>query len=469
MGLFSKKKKKESIEETVVAVVNDNETVVYRDGVFEVFEDKTDGKKYGRILKYHGSEKVFEMAQEEFLLWKDATDNYGKYHITYERDEEYFIEKATIALAVKEEKKIQPEEEIPSDMAGTPTVYHLSEEEKAEQKALIDFYNTAVTSADFGASLFGSATLEQCLCAASCCDRKVSEIINEAKKNATPGQKLEIQLPAALAKTAENAKKELFAKVSALPAIYVLYSENTKRQHSSASNALIAVTKEAADMLLTDFIGRKQKVVMREIKTEDISKEIANISLNGLKGIRFIYKYGMAANMQINSSELEKTVPFPENIRLRGTMTAFFQDLRNGVPSEKLKGAELNMYEAMFGATFLQPCAKKADEGENALTVSIVKDSAGVTFMDLYTSQNLMESSETYKKFIADNPENHGFKKWSFDELCAELSREGSVIRGFMIDKECIPAPFGGKNLERILNLKKAWDENGKSFAPKKN
>ena len=468
MGLFGKKKK-ENKEESVVAVINDNENIAYRDGVFEVFEDKTNGKKFGRILKYHGSEKIYEMPEEEYLLWKDASDNYGKYRITYERDEEYYIEKASIELAVKEAKKLSEETDAQSDTDGAPTVYHLSEEERKEQKELIDFYNSAVTSKDFGESVFGDATLAQCLCAAACCDRKVSEIIAEAKKKATPGEKLEVQLPQALAKTAENAKKELFKKVSLLPEIYVLYSENTKRQHFSAGTALVAVTKEAADILLSDFIGRKQKVFLREVKNGDISKEIANISLNGLRGIRFIYKYGMAANMQVNSAELQKTVPFPEKIRLRCSMSAFFQDLKNGVPAEKLKGAELSMYEAMFLATFLQPCAKKESDVENSLTVSIIKDSSGAAFMDLYTSQSIMDASEPYKKFIADNPENYGFKKWTFDELCGELSKEGAVIKGFMIDKECIPAPFGGKNLERIINLKKAWDENGKSFAPKKN
>ena len=461
MGLFDKIKK-ERKNENVASVINDNEIIAYKDGVFEVFEDKNDGKKYGRILKYHGSEKVFEMSEEEFLLWKDASENFGKYRITYERGEEYFIEKATIELAANEEKK-NADNDIPEKGISAPTVYQFSDEEKAEQKELIEFYNSAVTSADFGASLFENATISRCLCAASCCDRKVSEIINEAKKNAVPGKKLEIQLPQALAKTAENAKKALFDN------IYVLYSENTKRQHFSAGTALVAVTKEAGEMLLADFIARNQKVFLREVKNEDISKEFANISVNGLKGIRFIYKYGMAANMQLNTAEIEKNMPFPENIRLRGCMTAFFQDLKNGVPIEKLKAPELGMYDAMFRSTLLQPCAKKPSEGEGAITVSIIKDSNGNAFLDLYTSQALMEGSPTYKKFITDNPENYGYKKWSFDDLAKELSKEGSMISGFMIDKECIPSPFGGKNLERIINLKKVWDENGKSFASKNN
>jgi hypothetical protein len=172
--------------------------------------------------------------------------------------------------------------------------------------------------------------------------------------------------------------------------------------------------------------------------------------------------------MQVNTEELEKNIAFPENIRLRGNMTAFFQDIRNGVPMEKLRVAELNMYDAIFRSTLLQPCAKNSAEGEGAITVSIIKDSNGGAFLDLYSSQALMESSETYKKFIADHPENYGYKKWNFDDLCAELSKENSLITGFLIDKEYIANPFGAKNLERILNLKKVWDENGRSFSPKK-
>ncbi|MBE6623672.1 MAG: hypothetical protein E7621_05765 [Ruminococcaceae bacterium] len=467
MGLFGKRKK-DTKNENTEAVINDNEITAYKDGVFEVFENKCDGKKYGRILKYHGSEKVFEMSEEEFSLWKDASDNFGKYRITYERDEEYFIEKATIELASNGENKAS-DNEVSDKNLSAPTQYLLSDEEKQEQKELVEFYNSAVTSPDFGASLFENATLAQCLCAASCCDRKVSEIISETKKNSVPGKKLEVQLPQALAKTAENAKKALFERVNKLDNIYVLYSENTKRQHFSAGTALVAVTKEAGEILLADFISRNQKVFLREVKNQDISKEFANISMNGLRGIRFIYKYGMAANMQVNIAELEKNMPFPENIRLRGCMTAFFQDLKNGVPIEKLKAAELSMYDAMFRSTLLQPCAKKPSEGEQAITVSIVKDSGGNAFMDLYTSQSLMEGSQTYKKFITDNPENYGYKKWSFDNIIAELSKEGTLLSGFMIDKECIPSPFGGKNIERIINLKKIWDDNGKTFASKTN
>lgn len=458
MGFFNKRKK-EIINETS-PVINENEIVAYKDGVFEVFEDKSNGKKYGRILKYHGSEKVFEMEEEEFLLWKDASENFGKYRITYERDEEFFIEKATIELAVSEEKK--------TDAKSCDNEVQFSDEEKLEQKELIEFYNSAITSADFGLSLLKDADVIKCLSTASFCDRKVSEIINKAKKNAAPGDKLEIKIPAPLAKTAENAKKALFERVNALDVIYVLYSENTHRQHFSAGTALIAVSKDAADSLLSDFRNRNQKVYLNEIKKEDISKEIAYITLNGLKGIRFVYKYGISANMQVNTEELEKNIAFPENIRLRGNMTAFFQDIRNGVPMEKLRVAELNMYDAIFRSTLLQPCAKNSAEGEGAITVSIIKDSNGGAFLDLYSSQALMESSETYKKFIADHPENYGYKKWNFDDLCAELSKENSLITGFLIDKEYIANPFGAKNLERILNLKKVWDENGRSFSPKK-
>ena len=88
MGFFGKSKKDSSAfiqsrEENEKETVNENENIVYRDGVFEVYEDKNDGKKYGRILKYHGSIKIFEIPDEEFALWSDASENFSQYRITY--------------------------------------------------------------------------------------------------------------------------------------------------------------------------------------------------------------------------------------------------------------------------------------------------------------------------------------------------------------------------------------------------
>ena len=110
MGFFNKKKenKKEVIEELIRP---ENEKVIYRDGVFEVFEDTADGKKYGRILKYHGGEKIIDISDEEFALWADAAENFNKYRITYERDEEFFIEKARIELATADAPEKTEEKE----------------------------------------------------------------------------------------------------------------------------------------------------------------------------------------------------------------------------------------------------------------------------------------------------------------------------------------------------------------------
>jgi len=131
MGLFGKRKK-DTKNENTEAVINDNEITAYKDGVFEVFENKCDGKKYGRILKYHGSEKVFEMSEEEFSLWKDASDNFGKYRITYERDEEYFIEKATIELASNGENKAS-DNEVSDKNLSAPT------KKSRSRKSLLSF------------------------------------------------------------------------------------------------------------------------------------------------------------------------------------------------------------------------------------------------------------------------------------------------------------------------------------------
>ena len=51
MGFFNKKKenKKEVIEELIRP---ENEKVIYRDGVFEVFEDTADGKKNTEKLTF---------------------------------------------------------------------------------------------------------------------------------------------------------------------------------------------------------------------------------------------------------------------------------------------------------------------------------------------------------------------------------------------------------------------------------
>ena len=162
MGFFNKKKenKKEVIEELIRP---ENEKVIYRDGVFEVFEDTADGKKYGRILKYHGGEKIIDISDEEFALWADAAENFNKYRITYERDEEFFIEKAHIELATADapEKTEEKEQEMPVSSPNIP----LSEEDKREFSELVEFYNNAVQSPDVAKAGSITANLAQSIAA----------------------------------------------------------------------------------------------------------------------------------------------------------------------------------------------------------------------------------------------------------------------------------------------------------------
>lgn len=482
MGLFSKNKKTggETAQNGSAPITeNENHSIAYRDGVFEVYEDKTDGKKYGKILKYHGSSKVFEMPDEDFEKWRDAAENFGKYRITYERDDDFFIEKAAIELAsapahesdaAATAKPTEKTASAESNSAEAPSA--LSPEDAAELSSLIEYYNSAVRSPDFGAGMLEKANLAESLCTAALCDRKINELVEKARKeaNAAPGQKITVQLPDALRKLSENAKKALFQNITNAELIYVLYSDNTKRPHSAGGNAIITFSREAADKTAAEFTGRNQKVSVREIKKDSVSRELAGITANGMRGLRFVYKFGMSAVLQINPDPIKAQIAFPENIALRGAMTAFFQDLRNGVPAEKLKGTEAAMYDAMFRATFLQPCVKKdAGDGNLALTVSIIKDNKGSNLLDLFSSVELMEASESFARFKRENPENAGYKKWTFDELQTELSRDGAGVNGFIIDKENIPAPFTGKSLTRMFGLKKAWDENGKTFVKKQN
>lgn len=119
---------------------SENEIIVYRDGVFEVYKDKTTDKKYGRILKYHGSTKTFEISDEDFEMWRDASENFGKYRIQYDRDEDFFIEKASIELATIKEPYSETKETKAKEAQPAP---ELSEEDKEESRKLIEYYNTA--------------------------------------------------------------------------------------------------------------------------------------------------------------------------------------------------------------------------------------------------------------------------------------------------------------------------------------
>lgn len=456
MLFFGKSKKNDKNKANVTETIEKTPGAVYNDGVFEVFFDEESGKKFARILKYHGSDKVFEISDDEFEMWKDASQNYGKYRITYERDEEYFIEKATIELAapLKEEKEPEP-----------PV---LTPEQSQQNKHLIDFYNRAVTSPDFGKKQVAGATLEEAFATCVLCDRKILDFSAKAKQNTPAGERIQVKIPESVAKLSEYARKILYTRISELETVFAVYSTHTKRQHSAGGNALVALNAECAEKIRTELSEKNQDVYIKEIPKESLSAEITDIILNGLSGIRFLYNGGLATVIRVQNNDLDGRVVFPENIKLRGAMTAFFQDLKNGIPQEKLKSAELVMYESMFRATFIQPCAKKAVDDETlGLSVSIIRDNQGNCLMDLFSSVEIMENSQSYKTFIENNPENYGYKKWSFDELLAEIKKENSSVTGFTVDKDLIPAPFVGQAIEKMSQLKELWDKNGGSFAKK--
>ena len=471
MGLFNKNKKENKKETPCQKARPENENRVYFDGAFEVFENTDDGKKYGRIINYHDTEKIIEITDEEFELWRDASENFSKYRITFERDEEFFIEKVNISLA--EEKIQNPTAE---KVDNEPAIPAMSDEDRSELSSLIGFYNDAIKNPDIEKSTSLSANLAQSIATAALCERKINELITKAKKETPTGEKVTVQIPKALDNLCQNAKKSLFNNISVAKTLYVLYSEHTKRPHSAGGNALVALTREVADNLVADFSKKGQKVYVQEFATtSDISSppaasRIVSESANlGLRGIRFIYKFGFSTMIQLNTDELIKKINFPENILLRATMSGFFQDMRNGVPSEKLKTAELAMYDALFRSTLLQPCMKRKQASKDELSVSIVKDENGNCLLELFTSLELLERSESYIRFKSESFETSGYKKWSFDALLTEIMSQKTSVSGFIIDKECVPVPFHGAILDKIVKLKAIWDNNGKSFANNKN
>lgn len=464
MAFFGKNKKEESkVFANTEKTTDKNASVAYRDGVFEAYEDVSTGKKYGKILKYHGSEKIFEMSDEDFAMWKDAADNFNKYRITYERDEEYYIEKASIELAVTENRGVESKNNSAAEASSDAAV-----DTKQEVEKLIAFYNEAVKTSDFGVQMLKDATLEQCVGAASVCDRKVIELVNKAKEGVKPGEQIKVQMPEALAKLSENSKKELYSRVMNLEKIYVVYSTHTKRQHSAGGNALVALDADVAQQIISELASKNQQVYLREVEQQLISREFGTVISNGLVGARFLYKYGMSTAVQFTDQHMKTRIPFPENIAVRRAMGAFFQDLRNGVPAEKLKNSEFAMYDAFFRATFIQPCAKKtAPDGTKQLSVCIIRDNKNNCLLDLFTTVEGMETSPSCVQFKQENPTENGYKKWTFDELIAEIRNENAPANGFMIDKENIPVPFMGKSLENIIKLKEVWEQNGKTFVKK--
>ncbi len=487
MGFFGKNKKDSSPASKTAEARPDtqtapNENIVYRDGVFEVFENTDDGKKYGRILKYHGTTKCFEISEEEFSLWKDASENFSRYRITYERDEDFFIEKASIELATTPDRGIDGKEKSDDDSAaiGAPeapaqAVEELSEEEKQYRRELIEFYNTAVQSPDFGEEAMKNATLDQCFSSSALADRKIAEQIARQKKEfkekgltGTPEKPLNLELPVSLGKLSEFSKRRLYQLARERDKLYILYSDCTKRPHSANGNALIAFSEETANAALRELTDRNQKVSIRTVERDRIPAEFSNIMVNGFVGMRFMHKYGMATIIRVNTAELGKKIAFPENIALRRTMTGFFQDLRNGIPAEKLQNAEIALYDALFRATLLQPCVKGKDgEGKDTLTVSIVKDNKGACLLDLYTSQALLENSASYLAFAKQNPDTVGYKRWSIDEVLQELGSSKTPANGFIIDKDNVPVPFSAGTLEKVRRMKELWEKNGKTFLKK--
>lgn len=483
MGFFGKSKKDSSAfiqsNEENESAANENENIVYRDGVFEVYEDKNDGKKYGRILKFHGSTKVFPMGDEEFALWSDAADNFSKYRISYERDEDFFIEKAHIELATTPNRGVDGKEKAAEKReyseAAVQPAEEISDEEKAYRQSLIEFYNQAVKSADYGESMMKTATLDQCFSSSALAERKIIEQINRQKKEfadkglvGTPAKPLNIELPVSLGKVSEFAKRALYEQVGKLEKVYVLYSEFTKRPHCAGGNALIALSEDTANAAAKELTDRNQKIYIKTVENKDIEAELADIMRNGFVGMRFMHKYGMAAVIQINGEEIKKKIQFPENVALRRDMDNFFQDLRNGVPAEKLRGAELRMYDSLFKATLLQPCVKAKDaDGNDTLTVSIIKDGKGSCLLDLYTSVEGMEKSPSYIRFAQKSPDAVGYKRWSFDDMMAEIDADRSPANGFIVDKDNIPAPFAEKALEKVRSMKEIWEKNGKTFIKK--
>ena len=279
---------------------------------------------------------------------------------------------------------------------------------------------------------------------------------------------MNIELPVSLGKVSEFAKRALYEQVGKLEKVYVLYSEFTKRPHCAGGNALIALSEDTANAAAKELTDRNQKIYIKTVENKDIEAELADIMRNGFVGMRFMHKYGMAAVIQINGEEIKKKIQFPENVALRRDMDNFFQDLRNGVPAEKLRGAELRMYDSLFKATLLQPCVKAKDaDGNDTLTVSIIKDGKGSCLLDLYTSVEGMEKSPSYIRFAQKSPDAVGYKRWSFDDMMAEIDADRSPANGFIVDKDNIPAPFAEKALEKVRSMKEIWEKNGKTFIKK--
>ncbi len=458
MGFFSRNKndnKSNAIDE----VINDREIVVYRDGVFEVFEDTANGKKYGRILKYHGAQKLVDMSEEEFLLWKDASENFGKYRITYERDEDFYIEKAVIELATSREAFEKPE---PAPELSVPI---LSPEEREYRENLIRFYNSAIQSEDSGEKMLENASLDEAFSTAALADGKIRELAAKARQQSPEGEKkIKVTIPGALARLSERSKKKLYELVLETDELYVICSSHTGCQHSASGNAMIALSKEVADSVLGE-LSTKHAVFVKPIERQSISAEIHDIMMNGFSGIRFMHKYGGAVVIQISSKALKEKTLFPENIEYRAYTIAFFQDMRDGVPHEKLKKVELSMYDSMFRGRFVQPCLRKKDEsGREYISLAVVTTPDGENLLDLYSSIENLEKADSYRSFRQSSPENSGYRTVTFSDIMRDIESQANPSCGFVIDRNRNSFPYRGKAFQNVKNLYEIWKKGGDSF-----
>ncbi len=464
MGLFGRNKKEENkkpLQESVSAEAGS----VYRDGVFEVYE--SEDRYYAKILNYHGSPRVYEIKEAEFALWKDAGENFGKYSISYERDEDFYIEKAHIELALQE--KTQPEDKGQPEEQTQTQGHILSQQDKEIYKTLIDFYNNAVRQPDYGEQALKGASLDECFCCAALSERKISEFVKKARAEQAGQQKISVKLPTALGKFSEFAKRELFLRIAQSEKVWVVYSENTHFQHSAAGNALISLCEETNEAVMSDLASHGQKVYSKQIGKDEINKELSDIMLNGFRAIRFMHKFGGIAGLALNNEQMKKQILFPENIALRAAMIAFFQDVRNGVDKKKTGAAQLAMFDALFKGSFLQPCLKLVTEdGKESVNLALAKKAnCDDGIIELYTSPELVEKSQSHRRFKEQDPKGAGYRKIDFPKILEEIDNESLPVSGFCVDKDNFRFVFEGETLENLKKAYAAWTENGGSFVKK--
>lgn len=492
--------------------------VVYRDGVFEAYIDKTDGQKYGRTLKSADGKGVpFRISDEDFEMWRDAAKNFGKYTVTYERGEDFFIKNVSIARAGGpsvgkdvgkavdkaagempsdgkdlSEKGSEGDSEKASDETPQQSpARRLTPAEKEELSRLVAFYNRAVSSPDAGEAMLSRASFDEKLAAAALCERKIAELAKKAQTQTQASAQAKAHDGAAalppepLRKLAAAAKKSAFqtlcgegetgaddtaARCGGLP--YCVYSEYTGRPFIGSGSILFLFGEKDPDAARPAF--GDGHVRMKALPTgAAVRQELADAAANGMTSVLFIGRFGLASVFPIDPRGVLEKLPFPENAALRRRMTFYFQSLRSGALKEPEKHAAcaLGMYDALFRATLLQPCLRRAakPDGGAALDVSVLKatDGEGTTFFDLYSSVALLQQSEAFRRYQQTDAAQTGYKIWKFPELCEELRKPDGAAKGFSIDGGCIPALFDEKKVDLLLRAYRKWQENGGSFSEK--